>query len=370
MKNILLVTLQSSNIGNRLQNFALQCVLEGYKCQVTNLTYWAPEWDTAKKRIKFIIKVFLGLLGMKKYSHQVNRIKREMVFQRYNVRNISNLRRIQFNLVDKKNWEKFTFAITGSDQVWHNWSGKKEELRYFYLQFISREKRIAYAASFGFENFPINDIVTHQLCLREMQSISVREKRGVGLVKQICNRDVPITLDPTLLLTSTQWKRKMNRPQYHIHEKYILVYFLGEITSVHDSYIQKISKNRNIQVINIFSENELEYYTTTPDEFLWLVNNAYHIVTDSFHACVFSILFHKNLMVFNRVEQGFTNMFARIETLFDLCGLRNAVKKEYACIEMQKQNWEDVDRKIDYYRNESLTWLKNNLNIHQISISN
>lgn len=358
MKKILIVTLQSSNIGNRLQNFALQYVLENYECHVTNLTYWASEWDTSIKRIKFLVKVILGFIGIKKYNPQVNRAKREMAFHHFNTHNISNLVRIQFDKVDRKNWEKYDFAITGSDQVWHNWSGKIEELKYFYLQFLPQEKRISYAASFGFENFPINDKATHELCLQGMRNISVREKRGFELVKQVSDKDVSVTLDPTLLLTSTLWKKKMNRPKYQVHDKYILIYFLGKIPSICDSYIQQISDNGNIQIINIFSEDVLEYYKTTPDEFLWLVNNAYYVVTDSFHACVFSILFHRNLMVFNREENGFTNMFTRIETLFDLCGLRNAIKDGYACIESQKQNWESIDRKIDHYRNESLLWLK------------
>lgn len=359
MKNILLVTLQGSNIGNRLQNFALQSVLENYQCKVTNLTYWAPEFDTARKRTKFLIKVILGLGGIKKYNFQVYRAKREIAFHRFNIHNISNMLRIKFETVDKKNWGSYDFAISGSDQVWHNWSGKPEELRYFYLQFMPIDRRIAYAASFGFEHFPVNDEIIHQKCLREIHYISVREKSGAKLVRQICNKDVSITLDPTLLLTSTQWKQKMHCPKYHLQKKYVLVYFLGKITSECDKFIQKISEDKNIQIINIYSENELEYFATAPDEFLWLVKNAFYVVTDSFHASVFSILFHKNLMVFNRKEKGFANMFARIETLLDLCGLGNIIEDNYACIETQKQNWEDIDKKIDYYRNESLTWLKN-----------
>lgn len=311
MKKILLVTLQGANIGNRLQNYALQEILKKSNCEVYTPYYDVPEFCCFSKRIKMHIKSIFAHLGIKKYIFLLERKKREKRFHEFDKERIDNRFKIRFGKVPNN----YDFAISGSDQVWHKWSDDPNELDYFYLRFMPKSKRIAYAASFGFESFPQNDIQIHFTGLKEMNYLSCREEKGKKLIKDLVGRDALTVLDPTLLLTMDDWKKIQRKPKYNA-VNYVLLYFLGNKNDEYKSAIEKLVIDNSLNIIDVFDTNT-EHYLTTPDEFLWLVENAAFICTDSFHACVFSILFHKQFLAFRRNEKGMDGMFDRITTLFN-----------------------------------------------------
>lgn len=355
---ILLVTLQSANIGNRLQNYALQSVLESKGYEVYTPTYNPPEYDTAKKRMKLFIKSFLGILGMKKYTYQNLKRIREKKYKLFDKVYISNRLKISFDKVEKMDWSKYDLAITGSDQVWHRWSNNQNELKYFYLEFMPKTKRVAYAPSFGFEEFSKEDKSLHEEGISSMRLLSARELSGKLLIEKVLGKEVELVLDPTLLLSRDEWKKIEKVPLYKIEGKFMLIYFLGKKTKQHMDIIRKLASERKLYIIDVLNFKNPQHFFTTPDEFVWLINNADCVITDSFHAVAFSIIFHKEFIVFKRIQEGFDNMFGRIITILRICGLENQNDKEYISNMGKKTEWGEIDKRIEQKRQASLKYLQ------------
>lgn len=316
MKKVLLVTLQGANIGNRLQNYALQTVIERLDYEVITPIYFPKEYDELGKRVKFNIKAFLGFLGVSKFKTTRLVYNRKKAFESFDKEYIKNRIRVDFDVQNQLKRIDLVCGVSGSDQVWHNWSKNVKELYYFYLSFIPYEKRISYAASFGFESFPSDDVSIHNEGINGIKYLSCREKSARYLIKELTDRDAELVLDPTLLLGYNDWISIVRKPKYQIEESFILVYCLGEKTAEFYETIKREEQKAKIRLIDIFDPKQEEYYSTNPTEFLWLVNHAELVLTDSFHAVVFSLIFHKKFVVFKRFINGIEDkMFDRIYTL-------------------------------------------------------
>lgn len=356
-KKVVLVTLQGANIGNRLQNYALQTKLEELGSEVYTPFYDTPELNTYAKRIKEVIKVLLGCLGINRYRSNLYRYKRNKKFREFDRFYIANMFKCKFrdNLYAKAGCE---LAIVGSDQVWHRWSDDISELDYFYLYSYPKDKRISYAASFGFDVFPDGDVNIHKRYLMDMEYLSCREQKAQSMIYNLTGRNAKVLIDPCLLLGVDKWKECEKKPQGIIPREYVLVYFLGEKSTEYLRAINEFCKNKNICCIDIFDINDLRWYFTTPDEFVWLVEHAQYVFTDSFHACLFSLLFDRKFLAFKRIEVGMEKMFDRIETLLKLFAVDNHIYKgdiSQVDIKYEKRN-------IDAQREEAVSYLKKALN--------
>lgn len=191
--------------------------------------------------------------------------------------------------------------------MWHNWHNKSipNELSFYYLEFIDESKRISYAPSFGFTAFPPEDIEQHRRGLMRMHALSCREQEGCELIRELTGREAQKVLDPTLLLTANEWPEIEKKPSFKIPNKYLLQFFLGEVTPEYRAEINRIAAARGLQILNINDKTDPKHYAIGPDEFVWLVHHADTVCTDSFHASVFSIIFERNLRVFRRKEKNF-----------------------------------------------------------------
>lgn len=362
MKSILLVTLQSDNFGNRLQNYALQYQLEQMDCTVSNLVVKNPNNYSVTIQLKLKVKEILGLLGIRKFEKYKLDYTRHRIFNQFNKDIIHNRIYVnKYNSHVKK--DGYDFAITGSDQVWHNWTRTKEELQYYYLTFIECHKRVAYAASYGIELEELPDQKLHAQCLEEMEYISCREKSACDIVKTLSSKQANLVLDPTLLLTRNTWAGFEKKPEISPNQKYIFVYMLGEKT---DSYINCLNSLLNadetIEIIDIMDESE-KWYMSSPREFIWLIHNAEHIITDSFHAVVFSLIFHKSFFVFRRYYSGVEDkMFDRIQTLL---GAVNAESCIYSIdTSSNSYDFKTVDENINMLKQKSIEYLNNVLKMN------
>lgn len=376
--NVLLLTLYGNyNYGNRLQNYALQTVLEQYHCDVYNL--YTEDFDGASYVFKDKIKDILLKLGLFKnrwssYIEKKNPVYREKVnrFSLFTDEYMHN--KVVLNSIkdlEYKNFKSIDIGITGSDQVWHNWSGSIEELEYFYLSFLSKEKRYSYAASFGFNKFSDIDKNIHEKYLKEMNNISVREKNMVNMIKDLSGKDSTYVLDPTLLLSKDQWTEIEKNPTYNTEEPYMLVFFLGDILPEYTKTIEDIQRRYGYTVINILDKSNKDYYFTDPNEFIYLFHHAEFICTDSFHATVFSTIFKKDFMVFKR--DGRDDMFARIDSLMEILDFKDRIfngsiyEKSYNDefdiedfkIENKKERYIEADKNLAIMKKISLNYLKN-----------
>lgn len=351
-KRVLIVSLfDENNIGNRLQNYALQRKIIDYGAEATIVDNYYTYMPRFSDRFKIIIKGMIGKLGYEKYKivYKEYNLSRKIRRSNYifNKRNLLNVIKLKNKEIFERDWELYDLAITGSDQVWHKWKNDLNELPYYYLQFLPKEKRTAYAASFGFESFPKDDIEQHTKGLQGMNKISCREKSGCRLVKELVGKDVIRVLDPTLLLSVSDWKEIESQSSsvqvIDNKQKYVFLYFLGKITEEYSSYIKSIMKNNNIDVIVDFRNDEtLKSNRKGPAEFINLIDNAEYVFTDSFHCTVFSLLFNKKFMVFRRQQPGFEKMFGRIE---DLLASKNALEHIYGGTDVKPTN--DFDKLYD-----------------------
>lgn len=328
MMKLLLVTMQDNyNIGNRLQNYALTTVLEQYGAEVTNIDNGYTKIPSKREVFKNKIKKFLGVLGSKTYADKYL-IFRNLSFRReancmFTQRYMSKMLKTTFADAFKKDWKEYDLAIVGSDQVWHKWEADELELPYYYLEFLPENKRISYAASFGFEEFPAGDRDQHLKGLREMHTISCRESSGCELVKRETGRNAVQVLDPTLLLSANEWRKIAAPIPEDLHVKkggYAFLYFLGQIPPEYQAFIDKKIAERRIKVIDFLDLKDEAIAKCGVGEFLSLIDQADYVFTDSFHCTVFSILFNKEFKVFKRKGEGFEKMYGRIEDLLQATG--------------------------------------------------
>lgn len=328
-KKIAIVTLFDCNLGNRLQNYALQQVLKEKAGEVVTFKFYRKY--PFKIQIKRDIKFLLGMCGVDKYKiFYWNKAKRRR-YEDFNSKYIKCLGPV--NLDDLKNVPReYDYYVTGSDQVWHNWNLGKKELEYFYLEFTTPEKRISYAPSFGFSQFPITDIDAHKCGIEGINKLSCREQDGCNLIRTLTGKEAERVIDPTFLLSAGEWRKIENKPAWISDKQIVVCYFLGEITEEYKRYILPYEDNSQYQIVYIGSARSVKEYTITPDEFLYLIDHCDVVFTDSFHACVFSLIFNKNFLAFPRKQNGMEDMKGRIENLFGMLRLKSRWYDE-ACIE-------------------------------------
>lgn len=266
---------------------------------------------------------------------------------------------------------KYDYIFTGSDQVWNpEYAGE-----IFYLGNIPREKRCAYAASFGKDKFEEGTFAANTIeSLRNFRFISVREDSAVSLLENYGITNVKMVCDPTLLLNKQEWERNVAQVKRLINEKYVFVYLLGNSRSLRDDLKKRIGTT-NLKIVSIPHVHfgyqkrdegfaDIEVYEVGPFEFLRLIKDAEMIVTDSYHCTLFSILFQKQFWTLSRNgknDKGSTN--GRMFTLLEKVGLmdRYAESINKICLE-DTFIMNDVEQRLSQYAEFSRKVLTDFLN--------
>lgn len=328
MKKVLIVTIQENkNYGNRLQNYALQFILEQMGYQVENLMPKKENMPSLFQRLKHFLRRVLFLFGLKKYGASISHYHRRTRLIAFTNEHIHGKRYIDRGRLSETDWSDLAWAVAGSDQIWHNWNWKEipNELLFYYLDFIEETKRISYAPSFGFSAFPEEDIEEHRRGLMGMRALSCREQEGCDLIYELTGRTAQKVLDPTLLLSAEKWAAIEKKPRFRTPENYLLLFFLGEKTDEYRMEIKRIADLRGLTVLDVTDANDPKHFGISPNEFIWLIHHADTVCTDSFHASVFSITFERNLRVFKRKQAMFEDMFGRLRDLLEPLGLLSLV---------------------------------------------
>ena len=372
MKVAILTITDGANYGNRLQNYALQEVLKamGHEVEAIKRPTYRDKMGVAliEETIKICIKKCLGRKTGESYRQRKRNFARfNKNYVKFSKMSLSN------NMAPKNAGELYDYFVCGSDQVWNaRIRIVKEDLKNYLASFAAPEKRIAYAASFGTNDVPAEDKALFSEQLKHFKAIGLREYTGLNIVQALSGReDSTVVLDPTMLLTTNQWSSIAQKPNFFsADEPYIVTYLLGGRETAISEYINKLAKRCQCRVINLENEfisesriTEPDAYKVAPDEFVWLIQNAQCVLTDSFHATVFAILFHKPFMVFERkaTEHG-NNMESRIETLlgkFDLLRFHDEIDHPTKLPEMYDE--ENVERVLEKERKISVEFLKNAL---------
>ena len=348
VKRIAIVTITNSgpNFGNRLQNYALQTVLERLGC--------IPETIFTAN----IIRRSIMLSRLRWLARKIiKRTRRQYYFDRFNKLYIHAARRIRYRSLNDNAFAKdgYDAAIVGSDQVWNPEFDFNTDFEY--LPFMPPEKRYAYAASFGVDRLPPTRREAVAGFLREMREISVREDTGRTLVKELTGRDVPVVVDPTLLLESSDFEAIAEKPPQSIPERYVLTYLRGEQTAAGLALIKETAEALGIPIITINERRDTAFYNIGPQHFLYLFRNAEYVFADSFHATVFSIIFHRPFTCFHR--QGNNRIYSRIDTLLRVTQLENRLfDTPLTAPALSAIDFTSVDRRIAAERERAMEFLR------------
>lgn len=302
MKKIGIVTINdNNNYGNRLQNYAVQEVLK--KNNYEPITLKNDAFSNTKEY--YILRKIKNFNYNGNYASDIERANRFREFNKYI--KFSEKKITPYTKIN----EEYDYFITGSDQVW-NPSSRLRDVDV--LNFAQPDKRVSFAASFGVSQIPKSFEKKVKKEISKFKFISVREEAGKKIIEKLTDRkDIEVLLDPTVLLTSEEWDKVAKRPKQLKSRKYILNYFLGNLSVERKKQIEKIAKENNCDIINILDKNS-PFYKIGPSEFIYLEKNAFLICTDSFHSCVFSIIYNRPFIVMER-EDDRVSMNSRIETL-------------------------------------------------------
>ena len=357
MRKIGIVTINdNNNYGNRLQNYAAQEVLE--KINICPITI--KNKPITNKREKIFLKYKLRQLKRMyidfKELFEIN--KRNLYFSLFN-KNIKTSNK-NFSLLDQKYIKEYDYFITGSDQVWNPTFNRLRETDL--LEFAKPEQKIAFSASFGISKLPEQYKQKTAKALKTFKAISVREDSGKKIVEELTGRtDVEVLVDPTMLLTPEEWDKVSKKPKQLNFDKYILCYFLGELSEQRKKEIERVAKENDCKIINILDKKN-PFYETGPSEFLYLEKNAFLICTDSFHSSVFAILYNRPFIVFDR-EDSLIKMNSRLDTLLKKFELEDRWYEGEIKKEQLKTDYTKAYEILEKEREKSMKFLKKALDI-------
>ena len=339
-----IITIFGDNYGNKLQNYALQALLEklGHEAETVIVKDGARLYCAENARVTlsklapgYIRQVVSSRFKNKYlYKNQRDGIRASMAFSKSDhPKELAKRREDAFKrfadqciklsadtvIPGQPGFpDRYDAYVCGSDQVWNPNLASSA----YFLQFAPERKRIACAPSFGVGMLPESLQPIYKKWLAEIPYLSVREERGADIIRELTGRDVPVVPDPTLCLSREEWERVEKKPDF-ADRNYVLTYFLGNETNKYRHFIETYAKKMNLKIIDLYDMREPAYYAADPAEFVWLIHHAKAMFTDSFHGTVFSLIFHTPFLVFDRIESGGTSMSSRIETLLKMVGMED-----------------------------------------------
>ncbi len=363
----------AANYGALMQAYSLNKFLENNGHDVKTINYKNDFIERGVKPIRFRLqKIYMyymlnDIIGFKSRGIRI--------------KNFRDFSKAMLNLTEmytKKDLlegkcEDFHLCISGSDQIWNpELSENKEVDSIYYNSFAKNSKRISYASSFGayeFDNDKYNEEIYKNLS--NLEYISVRESQGVKHLKHKLNLNAKHVLDPIFLLSKDEWKNNIIDKARNMEEEYILVYALTNIKDL-TTLAKKISKRTGYKVIVISQEIFDKYrlgkdvhveLEATPYEFLNLLYNAKHVITNSFHGVAFSILFNKEFVPIVNPKSP-----QRVNSLFNIVGLDNVAirsdkldefNENFVQIDYSLVN-ENLDKEIEKSKKFLLDSIENN----------
>lgn len=362
-----------NNFGGILQAYALQQVLNNLghdtvlidKSKYVSLGPWYWKYPIYVKRT--ILKYLMRKDIIVRADVEQNRIPKTIAkhtdlfidkyIKRFFTKDFSNIKKEDFDVI-----------IVGSDQIWRP--------KYFfsaienaYLDFAKEWniKRIAYAASFGTEDWEYTDEQTINCAalLKKFNAVSVRESSATKLCKENLGVEALHVLDPTMLLEKDEYINLFKETETAKSDGNLFCYILDSGTEK-DDIINTIATEKRVKPFYVNSKYEdlaaplVERIQQPVEKWLRAFHDAEFIITDSFHACVFSIIFNKPFIVYGNKERG----MARFESLLKIFELEErmvSTKKEAIEAINRPIDWEKVNSIHSQWKEKSITFLTENL---------
>jgi hypothetical protein len=360
-----------NNYGGLLQNYALQTYLKRLGHDVVSIN--CPQVIYKYPKLRFLLSYIKRTF--QKYLLKDKRIVFANVNKQILFENTASLKTKEFVERNIKTIEiygritkefcaenKFDAFVVGSDQVWRG--NSTPYILNNFLDFTEGSDviRLAYAASFGVDNWQFSEELTEKISklINKFDAVSVREKSGVDLCGKYLNVDAQCLVDPTMLLTREDYTRLIETQSENAPEGELLTYVL-DWTKGKQSMIEYVASEKKLKPFEAGKATKNGYHSVES----WLngFKNAKFVITDSFHGTVFSILFNIPFITIANEGRGLTRFTSLLET-FNLTnrlifGLSDLKKTELEI------DFSRVNKILESERKKSLQFFSTNLNIRQ-----
>lgn len=335
------------NYGGILQAYALQRVLQdmGYDSVYIDWLPYRFQWFSIKTYfIRFLWKLkWLGREEIRVFADYYY----YRAYKKINKFSKSNVQIFQIDSFEQLKENVFDVIVVGSDQIWRPvYINNIEDA---YLQFAKdwNIKRIAYAASFGVDDWSEYSEEKTVVCrnlAQKFDAISVREDSGVALCRNYLGVEAQHVLDPTMLVDIKHYMSHINSCKKHYPNRMCLAYILDE-SDDKSRVLGSIAKQQGYNIKQWENIDTPSLKKPTVEEWLKGFYDAEFVFTDSFHGCVFSIIFNKPFIAFGNPGRG----MARFNSLLKMFGL-----EELLITSVDQFTPELVDRAISRFSDGSI----------------
>lgn len=366
MKKVGLLTMHRVfNYGSILQAYATQKIIEtlGHQCEIIDYQYPNKLHQTSA----FDIRWLTGLLLQIKQGFPEWRRRRK--FRRFYAKYFHLTKYYPTKESLEQNPPMADTYIVGSDQTWNTRHIKNDTT--FLLSFVpAGKKKMSFSCSAARLDYAPAFSAMFTTYINDFSAISVREKNTQVMVRKLLERNAPITLDPTLLLDAKEWSDIASQSEMQVRKPYILVYVLKYsfypyplVTKI----IRRIYQLTKYHVVCIrYSAREklgigdATYYneSISPEDFVYLFQNASYVVTSSFHGTAFSLIFNKCFFSIVNPESSDD----RIMSLLTLLSIpERGISEDKDLSDNLDIDYEMINEKLEKERNKSIDYLRNNI---------
>lgn len=360
------------NYGGMVQGFALKSAIDklgfnGYFLTPYRSKNRSNAFVSAIKRIKYYIKMISAIMHSK-YEDFILRHSQYSCIIRF--RNFAF--KDEISIYENTLGEMISFVV-GSDQVWRLSCTKMfKPQSYFFLPYASKSVRmrsISYAASFGIDEWEGDrDLTTQcQNLLRDFKAVSVREFSGVRICKEVFDVDAIQMPDPTLLANLEDYERAITSEKTRVPKSPYFASYVLDDSAEASQLLDEVEKSTGLYHQRLLPKStarkRYDRFYCTVAQWLRYLRDCDAVVTDSFHGCVFSIIYNKPFVCLGNVGRG----SARFDTLFQVFGLEDRLvtsrePEEVLRVLHRPVDWQRVNAIHEAERLRGLHFLKCNLN--------
>lgn len=379
MNKIGQVTLYSFNYGSALQCFATQYFFQkhGIECQLLSERSGSTSLVSLLKRTCSILSLILRnptyskrivntfLSGTSKSLKLTPKsIKYIKTFVNTNIYRKEDTYK---NFISMAKDDEYIGFISGSDQIWNGASLERQNMSF--LRFAPKQKRIAWAPSFGGDEIVKYNIKKYHKYIREYHALSARESSGKKIMEEISGKEVELLSDPVFLLDSDEWRNLYGKSNISIlADKYVLIFFIDHPSEKAMRRIRKITLEKPGVNIISFGYKYQEYSDIKnyhhidgdPFAFLSYIDHADLIISDSFHATAFSLIFQKQFLVFSRQYTHSQNQSIRLTELLAVTGQESRYEPDG---DVSNLDFNIIHRYITDSQYKAERYLKKNLSL-------
>jgi len=330
------------NYGGLLQNYALQQVLLRAGHEVETIDHQAPYAISLRERVSRCVYTILHLLKPSTFKAPLCRVTPAEVAEirkhtnKFIAKYICCTRQISSKLgfSDLMQENNYDALVVGSDQCWRPRYNRFLTAMFFdFAKDATEIKRVSYAASFGSDNWEYTSELTSQCAelAKNFNLVTVREDSGINLCKQYLGVEAKHVLDPTMLLDKDDYIKLIEQENEPVSEGTLFNYILDP-SEKNTMFIDRVAKQLSLKPFKVLPKKQAESRTKDdiknhiedcvyPAVTTWLraFMDAEMIICDSFHGCVFSIIFNKPFWLLGNKRRG----NARFDSLLKMFGLEN-----------------------------------------------